>query len=304
MTNRFWYYMMRIGFRPIFFCFFCVVLFSSCTKDKQKSEVAKIVQEWQGKEVHFPSDLVFTKYGEDTVEYQFSNATHKILMYVDSIGCTSCKLQLHKWKEFASELDSVTNGNVPILFFFQQKDFKELSFLLKRDGIDFPVCVDVDNKLNKLNRFPADQEFQTFLLDGENRVVLIGNPVLSPRIKELYLTEVSQNRYQSDESPMQKTKIQTDRVAFDLGTIRKGDAKEVRVSIKNVGDSPFVFFDIQASCGCTHIDYEKKPILADSTTTIGITYNADNVGFFNKTVAIYGNMDKSPMMIQIRGKVE
>lgn len=77
-----------------------------------------MVKSWQEKEIIFPEELIFTKYGKDTVKYNIPVSDYKIIMYVDSVGCTECKLQLYKWKDFITEVDSLTNGAVPILFFF------------------------------------------------------------------------------------------------------------------------------------------------------------------------------------------
>lgn len=276
----------------------------SCKKNPQK-EIAKMVTEWQNNEVIFPSGLVFTKHGRDTIDYEIPPSSHKILMYVDSIGCTSCKLQLHKWKEFIEEVDSLTYGTVPVIFVFHPKDLREISYLLKRDGLDIPVCIDMEDKLNAVNHFPTHQQFQTFLLNNENKVVFIGNPVHNLRVKEMYLSEITNSAYKSTETQSSRnTQIEADNVEFDLGTIPRGDAKTVKVSIKNTGNSPFIIFDIRASCGCTHIEYEKKPISPDSITSISITYNADDRGHFNKTVLVYGNMDNAPLIIRLKGNIE
>jgi hypothetical protein len=163
----------------------------------------------------------------------------------------------------------------------------------------------MEDKLNAVNRFPTHQQFQTFLLDDENKVVFIGNPVHNLRVKEMYLSEISQNAYQSRGTPSSRnTQIEVDNTEFDLGTIPKGEAKTVSISIKNVGESPFMIFDTRASCGCTHIEYEKKPVHPDSTTIVSITYNADDRGYFNKTVSVYGNMDNSPLIIRLKGNIE
>ena len=279
-------------------------LMLSCKNNPQK-EIAKVVTEWQNREIIFPKGLVFTLHGRDTTDYTIPPASHKILVYVDSIGCTSCKLQLHKWKEFIKEVDSMTHGTVPVIFVFHSKDLREISYLLKRDGIDIPICIDMEDKLNAVNRFPTHQQFQTFLLDDENKVVFIGNPVHNLRVKEMYLSEISQNAYQSRGTPSSRnTQIEVDNTEFDLGTIPKGEAKTVSISIKNVGESPFMIFDTRASCGCTHIEYEKKPVHPDSTTIVSITYNADDRGYFNKTVSVYGNMDNSPLIIRLKGNIE
>ncbi len=147
---------------------FLFLLLFSCQGNNKKAEITEIVKAWQGKEIVFPADQVFTKHGKDTIDYVIPASNHKIIMYVDSMGCTDCKLQLHKWKTFISELDSLTGGTVPVLFFFHPKDKREISYLLKRDGIDIPVCIDEENKINAVNRFPEHQAFQCFLLDREN----------------------------------------------------------------------------------------------------------------------------------------
>ncbi len=161
-------------------------LLAACRENK-KEQFARLVQEWQGKEIVFPQDMVFTRFVTDTVDYDIPQSEHKILIYVDSVGCTSCKLQLHKWKELIEYTDSITNGSIPYLFFFQSKDDKELRYLLKQDNFDRPVCIDYANLLDNSNKFPTDMTFQTFLLDRDNKVIAIGNPVHNLAVKDLYL---------------------------------------------------------------------------------------------------------------------
>jgi hypothetical protein len=170
-----------------------VILFLlvSCEHDEKKQALTNLVAQWQGKEVLFPDSLIFTHYATDTVEYSIHASDYKVLVYVDSMGCTSCKLQLSRWKELIAEIDSLTNGEVPFLFFFYPKDYEEMYYLLDADGFDYPVCVDVDDKLNRLNQFPEDVSYQTFLLDKNNRVVVIGNPVRHSQIKELYIKQIT-----------------------------------------------------------------------------------------------------------------
>ncbi len=138
-------------------------LLTAC-KENNKEKFALLVQEWQGKEIVFPQDMAFTRFVTDTVDYQIPDAEYKILIYVDSTGCTSCKLQLSKWKELIAHIDSTTDGNIPLIFVFQSKDDQELRYILIRDNFDRPVCIDRDSRLDKLNQFPQDITFQTFLL--------------------------------------------------------------------------------------------------------------------------------------------
>ncbi|WP_436417267.1 DUF1573 domain-containing protein [Petrimonas sulfuriphila] len=274
-------------------------LLFSCKEDSQK-EIAKIVTEWQNKEIIFPEDMVFTRYGQDTIQYGIPGSDYKILLYVDSVGCTGCKLQLHKWSEFIAEVDSLTSGNVPVLFFFHPKDMRELTYLLKRDAITIPVCIDDKDQLNAINRFPSRDDFQCFLLDKDNKVVYIGNPIHNPRIKEMYLSRVAPEAH-TVTYPSQNTIVQADQTEFNLGTLKRGNPTKVTALIRNVGEVPFVVYDTKASCGCTSVRYKKEPTVPGSSMEIEITYNAEDSGYFNRTISIYGNMDNSPLIIRLKG---
>lgn len=166
----------------------------SCGKQKSDNELLPIVKEWYGKEVKFPDRPVFTLYGKDTVDYSIpQSSSYKVLVYVDSTGCVDCKLQLQKWQELIKYTNSISNGEIPFLFFFFPKDYKELCQFFKRDLFDLPVCIDFDGELNKLNHFPAFPQFHMLLLDKDNKVVVIGNPVHSTDIRSLYMKEISKN---------------------------------------------------------------------------------------------------------------
>lgn len=91
------------------------------------------------------------------------------------------------WREFIHRLDSTYPGKVSVLLFLHSKSEIELLYALKKNGFDYPVCIDENDKLNRLNHFPSDMAFQTFLLDKDNKVLAMGNPILNPKIKELYL---------------------------------------------------------------------------------------------------------------------
>ena len=191
-------------------------------QDKQTGEVRRLVSEWQGKEILFPREITFTRFVSDTVDFTLPESRYKVLIYVDSIGCTSCKLQLPRWKEFITIVDSMTRKEVPFLFFFQSNDKKEIRYLLKRDNFDRPVCLDLSDRLNRLNHFPKDSRFQTFLLDKDNKVVLMGNPIHNPQIKELYLNEINGKR--PDVRIL--TTVKVEKPSITLGDIVLGESEE------------------------------------------------------------------------------
>ena len=57
--------------------------------------------------------------------------------------------------------------------------------------------MDICNQLDKLNTFPKDSRYQTFLLDKYNKVVFIGNPTENPLIWSLYKQIINENKIEN-----------------------------------------------------------------------------------------------------------
>ena len=277
--------------------------FLSACQDKNKQEITQIIKEWQGKEIVFPEKPTFTQFGNDTVPYQIPESEYKIVLYVDSVGCTSCILQLHKWKELIEEVDSLSGGTVPVLFFFHPKDKREISYLLKRDDITIPVCIDKEDRFNTMNNFPNNQSFQCFLLDKDNKVILIGNPVHNTRIKDMYLSEIAIGVEKA--TPLsQKTTVQIEQTEFDLGTMKQGEAAVVRAEILNTGDAPFKIHNLEVSCECTTVEYNQGVVSPNKALALEITQIAEDMGEFFRVVYIYANTEQSPLTIMLEGEVK
>lgn len=277
-------------------------IFFSCKNEQKEKEkhIAQLVNEWQGKQIVFPENLIFTRYLTDTTDFRIPQSEYKILVYVDSIGCTSCKLQLPKWKELIEYTSSVTKEEVPFLFFFHSKDYKEIRYLLKRDGFERPVCIDMDDRLNKLNKFPADMTFQTFLLDKDNKVTVLGNPVHNTAVKDLYLKQIT-----GKESPtknMLKTTAEATETEIDFGAFDKSEIKQANIEIKNTGDNPLVIVDVSTTCGCTAATYDKRPAKPRETLRVGIKMTPKDTGFFDEVVTIkFNSINNQPIKVGIKG---
>lgn len=278
----------------------CLLTASYSESDKER--LSRLVKEWEGKEILFPAHSVFTIQGKDTVDFDFRDAEYKVVIYIDSVGCTSCKLQLPRWKNLVAEVDSLTNGNVPFLFYFHPKDMKELRYLTRRDNFEYPVCFDEKDELNQLNQFPSDMTFQTFLLDKDNKVVAIGNPVLNPKVKELYLGLVTGNR--SSKSSRQTTQVSINQTELDFGTFPKEEKQERRFVLTNTGKGLLVIQDIITSCGCTKVEYSKEPVRPGGTLDVKVIYEAEQAEHFNKTITVYCNAEDSPLRLTVKGNAK
>ncbi len=284
--------------RKIVTLIMCVWMLASCLESREEA-MLRLVNEWNGKEIKFPSRSVFTIQGRDTVDFEFRNADYKIVTYVDSAGCTSCKLQLHRWKELVAEVDSLTGGSVPFLFYFHPKDMKELRYLTRRDDFIHPVCFDGQDELNHLNRFPSDMTFQTLLLDKSNKVVAIGNPVLNPKVKELYLKLIMGSVEGKPEQAFAKMSVAS--TVLDFGTFPKEEKQQRSFVLTNTGDKLLVVHDVVTSCGCTKVEYDKRPVRPGGTLELKVIYEAEKPGHFSKSLRVYSNTEDSPLRLSVRG---
>lgn len=274
------------------------LLFVSC-KETEKDRVSRLVHEWSGKEIVYPNNLYFTVLGNDTNYLPKKEFT--IVTYVDSIGCTSCRLKLMEWKRLITQLDSMENTSV--LFFIHPKDKKEMTYVLKRDNFTHPVCLDEEDAFNKLNKLPTDMMFQTFLLNKDNKVVAVGNPIHNPKVKELYLTIVLGDKVPK-QAHVSKTDIQLSDTSVDMGTFDWRKEQKSVFTLTNIGEFPLVIIDVATSCGCVSASYSKEPVQPGKDINLSVTYKADHPEYFNKTITVYCNTKGSPFQLKISGNAK
>jgi hypothetical protein len=183
-------------FKTIILVFWAVIfLFSSCKSNHKRETIATIVKEWIGKEIVFPNGISCTSMGSDTTCIDLYTDNYKIMLYVDSIGCTSCRLDLFDWKRIMEESDTVFIRKPEFVVFFQPKRRNDLEFqtLIRQKRFFHPVFIDTENEIGKLNKFPSNLEHQCFLLDKDNKVIMIGNPAFNRSIWTLYKRIISES---------------------------------------------------------------------------------------------------------------
>ena len=166
-------------------------LIFSC-QDGKRSQIISLLQEWEGKEIIFPEKSIISIQYSDTLSQLLIDSEYKILTYIDSAGCTDCKLKLFLWNKLIHAVDSLNGMNVSFIFYSNMRNKDELERLIRRDNFAYPIFLDVQNQFYQLNNLSANITYQTFLLDRSNRVIAIGNPIHNPQIKELYLNIIQE----------------------------------------------------------------------------------------------------------------
>lgn len=279
--------------------FLCAMIMCGCTTFTQTDSFELLYNNWYNKQLLFPDSIVFTEYGRDSIPFDIDTKL-KILCYTDSTGCTKCKMQLYLWASFIKELKGLSMNSVSFIYDICSTNLKKISDILIGEGFNYPVCIDLADSLNKLNHFPSDPRFHCFLLDSANRVILIGNPVQNPKIKELYIRTICE-RLGIDYNPQQ---TQDKSPEANLGTFSISETKSATFPIRNSKLSEMVIDTLFTSCECTIAQINKNVIKPNETAILSVTYTPDGIGEFFREVYVKVRGEDNPKTFVIRGNVE
>lgn len=285
--------------KKLLFIWIALTFLVSC-HDKKKEDAINSVKQWVGKEILFPKNNTFTIRGKDTVDFPLNVSNYKLVHYIDTAGCIACQLKLAEWQRFMNEVDSVSSSHTSFVFYIYPHDMKDIQLEFRREAFDYPVCLDEKDEFNRLNKLATDKNLRTFLLDKENKIVAIGNPMENPSVKKFYLKILTGK--EQEKSAVQ-TKVEISTQELDFGTFPKEEQRTGEILFKNVGDKPFVIHDVVTSCGCTKVSYPKQPAMPGATLKLTITYEASTPGRFGKSLKVYGNMEGSPIRLFVSGEI-
>jgi hypothetical protein len=73
---------------------------------------------------------------------------------------------------------------------------------------------------------------------------------------------------------------------INLGKIKQGVPTKGVFTVTNISNQALIIEQANPTCGCTISDYTKEPIAAGKTGVINATYNAANVGHFDKHLTV------------------
>ncbi len=122
---------------------------------------------------------------------------YKMIVFTDSSECSSCAIKsLNQWNKLLYMEDK---GKVKFYFVFSliKGNAQEIHYAYRISGLNHPIYVDTCNAFLRANpHIPSNPLFHSFLLDENDSVILVGNPVRNKKIEELFfkiLEEKKQN---------------------------------------------------------------------------------------------------------------
>lgn len=163
-----------------------IIIYSSFSFscNTRKRDIQKNINHWYHKEILFPESLENIQ--QDSLWKTWTKQKkYKILTCVDTNDCTECKLNLYDWKRIIAQTDSIRD-TVTFLFIIHPQNISKIERMKQKNKFEHPIFYDTLNKMEKLNHFPKNNTFRTFLLDKNNHVILVGNPIGNKTLWNLY----------------------------------------------------------------------------------------------------------------------
>jgi hypothetical protein len=145
---------------------------------------------WHGKQISFP-DSIYCYINDSLIINQDDPLFSKELKIITFIAgdCISCIETLNRFTTF---IDSINTFRIvkPIIIIITS-DFKQFMNNFY-DLINNKTNIFFDLNFNFLKKymFPNDISLWTFLLENDNKVIIIGNPIYSSEVKKLYLRTI------------------------------------------------------------------------------------------------------------------
>ena len=166
--------------------FFLFVLCGYCFAACGNRQIHRSLEELYKATILFPDSLAIV-IGGLSEKTSVATTPIKLVSYYPSNYCTACTInQLDKWKPI---FDLAADGQfVPVLLFSPgERGYRSLISELQFSEPPYPVYVDKENLFQTSNpSIPDDSRYHTFLLDRNNRVVLVGNPLASNAMWSLF----------------------------------------------------------------------------------------------------------------------
>jgi hypothetical protein len=98
------------------------------------------------------------------------------------------------------------------------------------------------------------------------------------------------------------TTIKLSHQSIDLGKVKINTEVYFDLKVSNSGENPLTIYRVNTSCGCTEVEWEKKPLRPHKTSHIKVKYKDKYPGYIHKTLTIYANI-KAPILVQLKGEL-
>lgn len=169
-----------------------VLILLSCDDTKN---IAIDLSQLQSKPITLPETCEVIADGRDTSITNILISNLKLVVYVDSVGCSLCSIsKMYLWEGFIEYAKPFSN-QLKYYFIYSpaKKDINDIKMALRNNMFDYPVLIDEKGDFERLNpHLPKNKQLHTFLLDENNNVILVGNPLNNKEVEKLFYAKTQE----------------------------------------------------------------------------------------------------------------
>mgnify|MGYP003213882413 FL=1 len=165
------------------------ILFIACSTNDMEKDYKRLKSE----NINLPQYQTFIINGKECSNINRPNGKLKLIVFCDSTSCNSCAIEaIYSWEDYIKYAEKLENQLCYYFIFTpRKKDIANVRTTLDMTDFNYPIVFDSTGFFRKLNpHIPMNKMFHTFLIDGNNRIVMVGNPLHDSETESLFKTTV------------------------------------------------------------------------------------------------------------------
>ncbi len=168
------------------FLLLALLLALSC--DDESSHTRQQLERMLNSHIEVPFNDLITWENNDATPCA-DTAEYTLVVYMDSFACTSCMIRsMHLWNHFMDQIQQAERrvNTVFIMSVPESQELGELKLSFLESGLKHNILIDTASHFLQINpQIPAYPLFHTFLMNKNDSVVLVGDPLRNRKIKEM-----------------------------------------------------------------------------------------------------------------------
>lgn len=169
------------------------LLCNACTeKNAHKKKLEADLRLFREKAVTIPDNMLAKHFNEQMqADTSLLQRPVKMVVYVNQKGCEDCRLRA-LLPVYMFMLENKHLDNFGVIIILNTPNIEGANYTLTDLRFRHTVFYDLDGSFERLNpHLPENEQLHTFLLNGENKVILVGNPTHNEELKNLYFAEMN-----------------------------------------------------------------------------------------------------------------
>ena len=120
---------------------------------------------------------------------EMGNSEHlKLVVFLDSANCTSCNLMhINNWNSIIYKANQITAVDFIFIMETTSENKEEIISLYHNSLFHYNIYLDLNHITKQKNSFLDNPLFHCLLVDKNDKIIFVGNPLNSEKVQESFL---------------------------------------------------------------------------------------------------------------------